>query len=53
MVALESSIASPYLFARSLLKTRAVSVYFSQKSPKKAQSPYTRTDTGKIRLRFR
>jgi hypothetical protein len=53
MMALESSIASPYLFARSLLEARAVSVYTFQKSPKKAQSPYTRTDTGKIRLRLR
>ena len=53
MVALGSSIASPYFFARSLLEARAVSVYSSQKSPKRAQSPYTRTDTGKSRLHLR
>jgi hypothetical protein len=53
MMALESSIASPYLFARSLLEARAVSVYSSQKSLKKAQSLYARTDTGKSRPRLR
>jgi len=53
MVALESAIASPCLFACALLEARAGSIPSSRKSPKKAQSPYTRTDMGKVRLRLR
>ena len=51
-VALESSIASPSLFACSLLETHAASAGSSQKSPKKAHAYHARADTDTVRLRL-
>jgi len=50
MVALESSIASPCLFACSLLEARLVFARSSRKCPEKAPSCHTRADTGKVHL---
>jgi hypothetical protein len=50
--ALESPIASPYLFTCSRLEAREASTYPSRKSPKKAHSYHARANTGEVRLRL-
>ena len=50
--ALESPIASPYLFTCSRLEAHEASACPSQKSPEKAPLYHTRADTGEVRLRL-